>query len=828
MEYYEAANALLDRRRRFPPRPGTAATAALLDHLGGPHEELQVVQIAGSNGKGSTARMLESVCRADGRRVGLYTSPHFDDLRERIQVDGRRIPKSAVVEFVEAVEPYLTEAAATGSPVTFFEATTALAYWWFASREVDLAVVEVGIGGRHDATSVVDPVASAVTGVALEHTDVLGETLPEIARDLATVAPTGGDRSLVTAASGDGRDALAAAVDAATTVGSEPESNDVVTTYHGPDELEGVVDIIGSDWRVTGARLPLLGRHQARNAGVAAALARQLGCSTDRIVEGLRGSHWPGRFEVVSRSPLVVLDGAHNPDACAELGRTLADLDHERLHLVLGALADKDLSGMVDALPTPDRAIACQPDRDRAAGHEVVAAALSATEDVSARRAVGDAVGDALAAAEPDDCVLVTGSLHTVGEARQRWTSTYVPTRTPDVDAAAAVLDRSDVTRAGIGRMRAKGVHRTVRTRLRRRQAEYLKQTLLGVGGECAVSGIDDREEPCEVVLMGTLEQLARTATAIADQHADLRRVAGELRAAIGADPGEDAPAPSRPIGPPTTPTEGLPWDAHPAVMGILNVTPDSFHDGGEHDSAQAAVSRAETLVDEGAAIVDVGGESTRPGADPVPPAEQIDRIVPVIERIADLDAAISVDTRSAEVAAAALDVGADLLNDVSGLEDPAMAHLAAERDVPLVVMHSIDTPVGPETDPAYDDVVDDVRRELESAVVRAERAGLDRKRIVVDPGLGFGKTAAESFALLDRLDELRAIGCSVLVGHSHKSMFDRVGYGPDERRDVTVGATALAAERGADVVRVHDVSPNRAAIRAVTGATNPGRFDPA
>jgi dihydropteroate synthase len=828
MEYYEAANALLERRRRFPPRPGTASTTALLDHLGAPHEDLEVVQIAGSNGKGSTARMLESICRADGRRVGLYTSPHFDDLRERIQVDGRRIPKSAVVEFVESVESYLTEAAATGTPVTFFEATTALAYWWFDSRDVDLAVVEVGIGGRHDATSVADPVASAVTGVALEHTNVLGETLPEIARDLATVAPAAGDRSLVTAASGEGREALAAAVDGATTVGSESASNDIVTTYQGLDGLEAVVDIDGPDWRVPGARLPLLGRHQARNAGVAAALARQLRCPPDRIGEGLRGAHWPGRFEVVSRSPLVVLDGAHNPEACAELGRTLADFDYDALHLVLGALADKDLSGMVEALPTPDRAMACQPDRDRAAGHEVVAAALSATADVSARAAVGDAVGDALAAADPDDCVLVTGSLHTVGEARQRWTSTYVPTRTSDVDGAAAALERSDVTRAGIGRMQAKGVHRTVRTRLRRRQAEYLKQTLLGVGGECAVSGIDDREEPCEVVLMGTLEQLARTATAIADQHVDLRRVAGELRAVIGADPGEDAPTPPRPIGPPTAPTEGLPWDAHPAIMGILNVTPDSFHDGGEHDSVEAAVARAEELVEQGAAIVDVGGESTRPGADPVPATEQIDRVVPVVERIADLDTAISVDTRSAEVGAAALDAGADLLNDVSGLEDPAMPHLAAERDVPLVVMHSIDTPVDPATDPEYDDVVDDVRRELEAAVIRAERAGLDRERVVVDPGLGFGKSASESFELLDRLDELRAIGCPVLVGHSHKSMFDRVGYGPEERADVTVGATALAAERGADVVRVHDVAPNRAAIRAVAGATDPGRFDPA
>jgi len=227
-------------------------------------------------------------------------------------------------------------------------------------------------------------------------------------------------------------------------------------------------------------------------------------------------------------------------------------------------------------------------------------------------------------------------------------------------------------------------------------------------------------------------------------------------------------------------------------------------------------------MVEAGADVVDIGGESTRPGADPVPVEEEVDRVVPVLERLSDLDAMISIDTRKAEVAAAALDAGADILNDVSGLEDPEMRLLAAERDVPVVVMHSNETPVDPDSDIDYDDVVTDVLDELTERVLLAEKAGLDREQIIVDPGLGFGKSSAESFELLGRIEEFRAFGCPVLVGHSHKSMFELVGRGSDERLEPTVAATALAAERGADIVRVHDVAANVAAVRTVERAANP------
>jgi dihydropteroate synthase len=164
------------------------------------------------------------------------------------------------------------------------------------------------------------------------------------------------------------------------------------------------------------------------------------------------------------------------------------------------------------------------------------------------------------------------------------------------------------------------------------------------------------------------------------------------------------------------------------------------------------------------------------------------------------------------------------MVNDVTGLADSAMRRLVADRDVPVVVMHSLSAPVDPAREHTYDDVVDDVLADLLERVLLAERAGIDRSRILVDPGLGFGTGAADSFELLDRLDEFRGLGCPVMVGHSHKSMFDHVGRDPDERLAPTVAATALAAERGVDVVRVHDVAPN---VGAVATAETTRRSDP-
>ena len=349
MQYHEAATWLFDLRRHSP-RTGVEHTRHLLDSLDSPDESYAIVQIAGSNGKGSTAALLDRVLREAGLDVGLYTSPHLSDVRERVQVNGRKMPKRALAEYVETVEPYVTDRGAAGESPTFFETVTGMALWEFDRQDVDVALLEVGIGGKHDATSATSSVASAVTSVTLEHADLLGDTEAEIARDKAHVAT---DRPLVTAATGEALDAVRDHTDGnVLTVGAE--GSDVTTQYEGRVGIESDVSLAGPDWTVE-TRLAMLGAHQAENAGVAAALARQVGAeldasvTTDDLARGLRSAHWPGRFEVMGREPLVVLDGAHNPGSCETLADTLGEFDYDDCHLVVGAMSDKDHAGMASS-----------------------------------------------------------------------------------------------------------------------------------------------------------------------------------------------------------------------------------------------------------------------------------------------------------------------------------------------------------------------------------------------------------------------------------------------------------------------------------------------
>ncbi|MFC3478552.1 dihydropteroate synthase [Halobacterium litoreum] len=810
MRYDEAANFLLDLRR-YRPKPGTDSTADLLSALGDPHEGPTYVQVAGSNGKGSTARLTASALREAGLDVGLYTSPHFDDVRERVTVNDRQMSKAALTEFVEAVRPRVNERAANGDAPTFFEVVTAMALWQFGREDVDVAVLEVGIGGKLDATSVVDPAASAVTSVTLEHTGVLGDTIAEIARDKAHVAPA--DAPLVTATTGEALDAVREQAGDVLTVGAD---GDVRVAYEGrTNHTEAAVSLAGADWSVD-AKIPLLGSYQAENAGVAAALARQVADVDEAtLARGFRKAYWPGRFEVMGADPVTVLDGAHNTGACEALAETIGEFDYDRLLCVFGAMHDKDHRGMAAALPTPDRAWVCEPDSERSEDADVLATVFedAGADDTTVKRSVEAAVEAALDAADEDDFVLVTGSLFTVAEARARWTRTNVTKQVRDIEEARETLEGAHVTPPGVWRMRGKGVHRVVQTRVQKRQAQYLKEEMLSLGGECSLSGLNSQPRgTLDAVLMGTLAQFKRLCEKLDGQPYGLSVFADDLRETLGIQTDPE--------------THGYPWEDGTAVMGILNVTPDSFHDGGEYEAVEDAVARAEAMVDAGADVIDVGGESTRPGADPVSVADEIDRVVPVIERIADLDALVSVDTRKAEVGRRALEAGADILNDVTGLEDPEMRFVAAEHGAPLVVMHSIDAPVDPSTETHYDDVVGDVLAELTERVLLAEKAGLPREKIIVDPGLGFGKDAGESFELLDRTDEFHALGCPVLIGHSHKSMFDAVDRYPDDGGYATAAASAIAADRGADIVRVHDVAENAAAVRVAERTREGDRDD--
>ena len=267
-----------------------------------------------------------------------------------------------------------------------------------------------------------------------------------------------------------------------------------------------------------------------------------------------------------------------------------------------------------------------------------------------------------------------------------------------------------------------------------------------------------------------------------------------------------------------------------PFLMGVLNATPDSFSDGGRFADPGAAEARALAMAEEGADLVDVGGESTRPGAEPVPVEEEIRRVVPVVERLRarGFPLPVSVDTSKPEVARAALDAGADLVNDVAGLAAPGMAELVAARGVPAVIMHTRGTPADMASRAVYVDVVEEVAAELGQALARAERAGVRRERVLLDPGIGFAKTAAQSVALLAGLPRLRALGCPLLVGPSRKSFIGRIsGAGVEERLPGTLAAVAACVLAGAEIVRVHDVAPARQAALVAAAIRDAARAPP-
>jgi dihydropteroate synthase len=257
--------------------------------------------------------------------------------------------------------------------------------------------------------------------------------------------------------------------------------------------------------------------------------------------------------------------------------------------------------------------------------------------------------------------------------------------------------------------------------------------------------------------------------------------------------------------------------------MGVVNVTPDSFSDGGAFDDPASAIVHARRLASEGADIIDVGGESTRPGADPVPAREELHRTIPVVEGVAGLGlpVQISIDTMKVAVAERAIDAGASYVNDVTAFRhEPELAALVADRGVDCCLMHMLGEPRTMQENPQYDDVVDDVKAFLHDRLTAATNAGIKEGRIQLDPGIGFGKTLEHNLELLRRLHELTTLGRPIVVGTSRKSFLGRItGRDVTERVHATVATTVIAFERGARVFRVHDVAATRDAL-AVAAAT--------
>ena len=254
-------------------------------------------------------------------------------------------------------------------------------------------------------------------------------------------------------------------------------------------------------------------------------------------------------------------------------------------------------------------------------------------------------------------------------------------------------------------------------------------------------------------------------------------------------------------------------------MMGVLNVTPDSFSDGGRFLDHEAAVEHGLRMAEEGADILDVGGESTRPGSDPVTLDAEIARVVPVVKRlVAEVGLPISIDTRKADVAAAALEAGASLVNDVSGARDPRMLGVVAAGEAGLVLMHMLGEPKTMQIEPRYEDVVAEVRAYLGKRVAAAHEAGIGHDRVAIDPGLGFGKTYEHNLTLMREIDSFLDLGVPVVVGPSRKSFIGAaLGDAPVDRRlEGTAGAVAWLAGRGVHVIRVHEVGPMVKVLRVV------------
>ena len=335
--------------------------------------------------------------------------------------------------------------------------------------------------------------------------------------------------------------------------------------------------------------------------------------------------------------------------------------------------------------------------------------------------------------------------------------------------------------------------------------ANILKQTAIACGGDCAVNRaiVSGRVKRTDAVLFVTPRQLPMFLDRLAAQPECVARLVPELVELSGR-----VLLPVRVI---KLGRRTVDLGRRTHVMGILNVTPDSFSDGGRFLQPPAALDHAAAMAEEGADFIDIGAESTRPGARPVPAKEQLARLVPVLRAVKKrVKAPVSVDTTSATVAQAALAEGADIVNDVSALAgDPRMAAVVARTGVPCILMHMKGKPRTMQRDPKYTDLMTEITGFLAASLERGERAGIERAQMLVDPGIGFGKTAAHNLEILRRLAELESLGAPVVVGPSRKRFIGAVlDVPPGGRLEGTIAACVLAAANGANVLRVHDVKP--------------------
>jgi len=411
----------LYRLERFGIKLGLENIRRLLSLLGDPHRDLRILHVTGTNGKGSVCAYAASVLQQAGYHVGLYTSPHLVRFNERIQVDRTPIADDDVLRLWSGMQPAIqamTSARAIDHP-TFFEVATAMAFEYFRERQVDVAVIEVGMGGRMDATNVADGLVSVITRVDLEHTEHLGRTVNRIAREKAGIIKPSSRAVTVEQPALSVIEARCREVHAPLSV----VGRDVYAE-------RGARDLKGQDLRVRGSfgeievHTPLLGAFQAENVTLAVTALTELrqqgfAVSDDAIRRGIASTHWPARLEPVRERPLVLVDGAHNRPATDALATSIADLlSNRKISLVVGILNDKDLKGMAAALgPLASHVYACRPKTHRAFAADEVASAFAPYAKAESMPLVKDAIDAAISEAGEGQVVLITGSIYTAGEA---------------------------------------------------------------------------------------------------------------------------------------------------------------------------------------------------------------------------------------------------------------------------------------------------------------------------------------------------------------------------------------------------------------------------
>lgn len=423
MEYQETLDWLFGLEN-MGIKLGLARIRELLSDLRDPQDRFRSVHVAGTNGKGSVSAMTASVLQASGLRTGLYTSPHLVDFRERITIDGVMISEAEVVDLVREVRDVGERSGdSENRPLTFFEVTTAMAFLHFARNGVEIAVIEVGMGGRLDATNVIAPDVCVITRISKEHVQYLGDTISKIAFEKAGIIKPGA--AAITAE--DNPLALKVLDSVARDKGVYLSRSGIDFQYQvmGSD-LSGIAVHLSSIGRT--AQLPLLGEYQASNAAMACEAAlelrkRGLGITEESIAEGLSKVVWPGRLEVLQKNPLVIFDVSHTPEGARVAVEELLKVRKGHTTVVLGVLSDKDLEGIVkEFAKVSDSVIATMPKTKRAFPSRQVGEMMRRfRSDVSVNDDVGESLRLALTRSGKDDTVVVAGSLYTVGEAKQWW-----------------------------------------------------------------------------------------------------------------------------------------------------------------------------------------------------------------------------------------------------------------------------------------------------------------------------------------------------------------------------------------------------------------------